>query len=1003
MSAPAVLAPEFALDQFQIDAIDAIDAGSSVLVSAPTGAGKTLIAEHAIGRALSSGRRAFYTTPVKALSNQKFNDLVALHGKAQVGLLTGDNSIQPDAPVVVMTTEILRNMIYENDRRLSELSWVILDEVHYLADHYRGAIWEEILISTPEHVRFVCLSATISNSEEFGEWLAATRGDVAVITTSDRPVPLKSLHMVTDTKAGTVVFPPLDGKGNPHPNGKQIERKRHANIDEFDDIYDERPAWRYHSPDPRRVIAHLQKRGMLPALFFIFSRDGCDQAARTAAAAQSVDITPAEQHRIAEIAHHRLSALTAEERTALKVDEWVASIQTGVASHHAGLVPVFKETVEQAFIEGLIKVVFATETLAIGMNMPARTAVIARLTKYNGTGHDYLTPLQYTQIIGRAGRRGIDTEGHAITLWSPHVPFAKVAELSKSRSFRLVSAFRPHYNMAANLINRFARNEAEALLSRCYAQFQRNQQIQDKTRGWQEQRKEHAEDLRIIDEAPAVVAEYMNLLKRALPYLRSESGRLKRGAVIADMADPTCAPVLVFVDKAIVNKTTFLRFIASDGTPKVLHLSDITSPFQIVGWVDVPAELEWSSSDLAGEVTDNLHQGTKLKYPSSKRWKAGSPPRLLAMHPLNNDPLKRQRLVAAESVERRGAALDKRERRILSESKANNTVVTDFQSIVRVLEQRGHLADWRLTDSGSLLSSVYHENDLLLAEALYHGCFTGLSDPELAAVVSVLTHEQRPRDTFTAPAYPSTGRSLESVTEIHRLHASLTATERKMGLTLTRPLSTGFFNHAYAWASGATLEAATGQVIIPGDFIRHIKMMADLLRQISKAATDPALARQARQVLRLVVRGIVATDSSWLPTAAPDQDALPEHEAAAPEHTGGSPALTTVLTTISSAKQPDPHRRTFSAPFPQRPNPVQPTDYNLSEMKVRGWTPAVIRDLLGKPDRTKRNPRYKRAAAMLLYSIDRVHEAEQSDTFAEHIQRREARAAARRQAKADQK
>ena len=465
-------------------------------MSAPTGAGKTVIAEHAIQQAMDAGADAVYTTPIKALSNQKFRDFQDMFGEGNVGLLTGDTTVAPSAPLLVMTTEVLRNLMYSeaSASRLDAVAWVVLDEVHYLQDAERGSVWEEIIIHAPGHIKFVCLSATVSNASQFGAWIRERREDTLdVIVSDERPVPLTHLHLVYDESISQFRrIPLITGAGKPDLEASSLidsapRRLKTEWDDEWDDCeeedYDEDEdeyyihrheysgAWRFGTPSAPAVIQSLKRSQYLPALFFIFSRDGCDRAVKESMQAKMELTNEDERRRIREIVTDRLSLLSAEDLKALGVSQWSKAIESGIAAHHAGVLPLLKETVEYCFDAGLVKVLFATETMALGVNMPARTVVIGKLTKWNGQGHAPLSPMQYSQISGRAGRRGIDSEGHVVSLWSPYVQVSGVARLAASKQFSLKSSFTPNYNMAIRLVRRFDRNIAESFLKGSYAYF----------------------------------------------------------------------------------------------------------------------------------------------------------------------------------------------------------------------------------------------------------------------------------------------------------------------------------------------------------------------------------------------------------------------------------------------------------------------------------------------------------------------------------------------------
>ncbi|MGI8757188.1 MAG: DEAD/DEAH box helicase, partial [Acidimicrobiales bacterium] len=461
-------AQPFTLDRFQVEAMASVDAGHNVLVAAPTGAGKTVVASHAVDQALATGRRAFYTTPIKALSNQKYADLVRIHGPDRVGLLTGDTAINPGAAVVVMTTEVLRNMVY-GGATLGDLAWVVLDEVHYLQDTYRGPVWEEVIIHTPPHVRFVCLSATVSNAEELAGWISAVRGSTDTVVEHERPVELVNHFLTYDKATGDLVQVPTLIGGRANPEGDRFDAPAPTARHER---YRARGRHRWGTPRRGEVVDHLAAADLLPAIFFIFSRKGCDDAARAVLDEGFRVTTPQERIRIRAIAEHHVEHLADDDLAVLDYDRWLAGLEAGAAAHHAGMVPPFKEAVEACFVEGLVKVVFATETLALGINMPARSVVIESLSKFTGEHHEDLSPSQYTQFTGRAGRRGLDPVGHALVLWSPWYGFDKVAALASSREFVLRSAFRPTYNMVVNLVRRYEQADAHELLGRSFAQYQ---------------------------------------------------------------------------------------------------------------------------------------------------------------------------------------------------------------------------------------------------------------------------------------------------------------------------------------------------------------------------------------------------------------------------------------------------------------------------------------------------------------------------------------------------
>ncbi|BDI22643.1 RNA helicase [Herbiconiux sp. L3-i23] len=485
----------FEMDPFQEASCRSLEKGRSVLVAAPTGAGKTLVAEFAAFLAMRGSRsKLFYTAPMKALSNQKFNELVDEYGPDEVGLLTGDTNVNAGARLVVMTTEVLRNMLYAGSALLDDLEYVVMDEVHYLADRFRGAVWEEVIIHLPEHVRLVSLSATVSNAEEFGDWLQAVRGDTDVIVSEERPVPLDQ-HVLVRSKlvdlfdTQSALDAASAGKAATHrvnPELVQLARYGSRTVGgRGNDVGRRHP--RAPRPDSGRMdrsemISMLGERTLLPAIFFIFSRAGCDAAVRQVMRA-GVRLTDAEERgEIRAIVEERCRTLLDEDLAVLGYWEWMEGLLSGVAAHHAGLLPAFKEVVEELFQRKLVKVVFATETLALGINMPARTVVLEKLEKFNGEARVPITSGEYTQLTGRAGRRGIDVEGHAVIQWSDGLDAQAVAALASRRSYPLNSSFRPTYNMAVNLIEQFGRARTREILESSFAQFQADRAVVDLAR-----------------------------------------------------------------------------------------------------------------------------------------------------------------------------------------------------------------------------------------------------------------------------------------------------------------------------------------------------------------------------------------------------------------------------------------------------------------------------------------------------------------------------------------
>ncbi|MCU1414855.1 MAG: helicase [Microbacteriaceae bacterium] len=473
----------FDLDPFQLGACAALEGGDSVLVAAPTGAGKTIVAEFAVFLAMQEpAAKVFYTAPMKALSNQKFQEFVAEYGADDVGLLTGDTNINSGARIVVMTTEVLRNMLYADSDLLRDLSFVVMDEVHYLADRFRGAVWEEVIIHLPQSVRMVSLSATVSNAEEFGDWLQAVRGETTVIVSEERPVPLDQ-HILVRSKFLDL----FDASGTNRVNPELVQLVRSGgggrggppNVRQRRGAYNARGNQNEGRMSRPQIVELLGGRNLLPAIFFIFSRVGCDAAVSQVLRAGVRLTTSEERDEIRAIVEERCRTILDEDLAVLGYWEWLDGLQRGVAAHHAGMLPAFKEVVEELFQKKLVKAVFATETLALGINMPARTVVLEKLEKFNGEARVPITPGEYTQLTGRAGRRGIDVEGHSVIQWQDGLDPQAVASLASRRTYPLNSSFSPTYNMAVNLIEQFSRERARDILESSFAQFQADRAVVD--------------------------------------------------------------------------------------------------------------------------------------------------------------------------------------------------------------------------------------------------------------------------------------------------------------------------------------------------------------------------------------------------------------------------------------------------------------------------------------------------------------------------------------------
>ncbi|CAN5306503.1 DEAD/DEAH box helicase [soil metagenome] len=886
---------DFPLDHFQRVATQALTEDRSVLVAAPTGAGKTLVGEYAMWLALQRGQKAFYTTPIKALSNQKFTDLRRVHGDDRVGLLTGDNVINGEAPLVVMTTEVLRNMLYEQSPTLRGLGFVVLDEVHYLADRERGAVWEEVLIQLPPEVLIAALSATVSNAEEFGAWLADVRGGCDVVISELRPVPLEHHYAINDKlypvfrsgAAGAggrkadkdeVVKANQARAGRPNPEIVMMERRSGTRNRVTRSGRRVASGERLRAPRRTDMTQLLAERKWLPAITFIFSRQACNDAVDQVVGSGTVLTTAEERLQIRRIIDRRTGDLPVEDLEVLGYGPWARALERGVAAHHAGLVPVFKETVEELFTAGLVKMVFATETLALGINMPARTVVIERLEKWNGQRHELLTPGQFTQLTGRAGRRGLDTLGHAVVSYQRDVEFDVVAGLVGRRTEPLISRFAPSYNMAVNLLRRQGVDEAVALLERSFAQFQADGQSVGRVA-------EIAKNSAALEGYAARMhsgagdfEEYWGL-RRELSRIEADGAKARRGrrtAAVEQALDALRPGDVIMLPGGRRGSLQMAAVIATSpsksGTPLATVVSDdrrssrvgpreFEAPPVPVGSIRLPASGSHRQPAYRKAVQRALFDVTPASDgagvpieadPDLARQVADLRQRMKA-HPVHSDP----QLHEVEVWARRHDELrDKTDRLERSLRHRTRTLVTRFTAIVDLLQHLGYLDDGpNPTGEGLRLAALYAETDLVLAECLRWGVFDGLTPAEMAALASVFTFESRSPEQQVV-RIPTT-RLQDAVDTVEGHLARVSELETAHALPSTRDLDAGLMEVVHRWASGADLDDALGTSdLTPGDFVRSVKMAADLVRQI-RDTTDGEVRATARAANQALVRGVV--------------------------------------------------------------------------------------------------------------------------------------------------
>ena len=927
----------FELDDFQVDACQALEDGRGVLVAAPTGAGKTVVGEFAVHLALAYGTKAFYTTPIKALSNQKYADLARRHGAENVGLLTGDTTINGEAPVVVMTTEVLRNMLYAGSATLDRLAYVVMDEVHYLADRFRGPVWEEVIIHLADHVQLVSLSATVSNAEEFGDWLEMVRGDTAVVVSERRPVPLWQHVAVSapehtarhtggrprllDLYAGHVdptdpgVNPPInpdlqelfrvagrrptgggsDGRRGPGDRGYRGRGGRGGPGGSL--------APQRRTPPRFAVVDSLDADALLPAIYFIFSRAGCEGAVQQCLAAGLRLTSPQEEAEIRGVVEERTATIPPEDLDVLGYWAWMQALARGIAAHHAGLLPVFKETVEHLFARGLVKVVFATETLALGINMPARSVVLEKLIKWDGTAHQPVTPGEYTQLTGRAGRRGIDVEGHAVVVDHTGLDPVALAGLASRRLYPLRSSFRPTYNMAVNLVAQVGHDRAREVLETSFAQFQADRGVV----GLAKQAQAHAEALAGYEQAMTCdvgdFAEYMGI-RRAISDREKELSRaasgarraeavasfegLKRGDVVEVPSGRRRGYVLV-LDPGLDERGfdgPRPTVLTQEKQVKKLTLADAPGGVTVVARVKIPkafnARRPDARRDLASTMRNALgafrddagHRGGHAPRPGhgpGRKSDAASDRELqslraaLRAHPCHACPDREDHARWAERYEQLAAEHRRLVQRIEGRT---GTVARTFDRTCRVLETLRYLdrqpsGELQVTDDGRWLRRVYAENDLLLAECLRRGAWDGLDAAGLAAAVSTVVYSGR-REDATEPYVPGGphGRLAQALDATTRVWSEVTDLEETHGLDATGALDLGIVGPVHRWANGKGLDAVLrGTDLAAGDFVRWCKQVIDVLDQLAQAAPKPALRATARKAQAAVLRGVVAYSS----------------------------------------------------------------------------------------------------------------------------------------------
>ena len=873
----------FTFDEFQRQACAALDGDRDVLVAAPTGSGKTVVGEYAVHRALQGGGKCFYTTPIKALSNQKYLDLVARYGHGTVGLLTGDVSVSSEAPVVVMTTEVLRNMLYAASPTLSGLQAVVMDEVHYLADRERGPVWEEVIITLPPSVRLVSLSATVSNAEEFGQWLQTVRGPTDVVVSERRPVPLWQ-HVMVGTRLHDLFVDESQQRVNPElvRLARELGRQEKPG-DRRSARGGRRPGSGGRHLVPRRaeVVERLERTSLLPAIVFVFSRAGCDAAVEQVVADGLHLTTPAEAAAIDAHVSDVGRRLSHDDRSALGFEAWRRALRRGVAAHHAGLLPLFKQTVEALFSRGLVKVVYATETLALGINMPARSVVLERLVKWNGEQHADVTAGEYTQLTGRAGRRGIDVEGHAVVAWHAGLDPVALGGLASTRTYPLRSSFRPSYNMAVNLVHQAGRDRARRLLESSFAQFQtdqaavalssRRRRLEEAVQGYREamtcDRGEFAEYMRMRRDLSGLergqsrrrraesTAQRQADVRSWRPgdVLRVPAGRSRGLVVVLAPASGSAQMPLVLTETRQVRR---------------LSASDLRRPPTRLTSVRIPRGFDSGGPGARRALVSRMREAARaLAEPSSTEGE----PRVdadvselrerLRHHPCHGCPDREEH---ARWAERLHEVQREHDRLVARLERRAGSLAASFDRVCSVLDTMGYLDGDQVTADGQRLRSLFGDLDLVAAECLRLGVWRALDPPDLAACVSTLTFTSR-GDEPAAGLDPPSAAARQALDQMRTLSADLRALELEHRVDPLREIDTGFARVAHRWTAGHGLAAVLAEAdatagLRAGDVVRAMRQMLDMLDQVAGCADDD-VATTARRAASAARRGVVAYES----------------------------------------------------------------------------------------------------------------------------------------------
>ncbi|MBF2005133.1 MAG: RNA helicase [Chlorogloeopsis fritschii C42_A2020_084] len=866
----------FELDKFQQDAIASLNAGRSVVVCAPTGSGKTLVGEYAIYRALARGKRVFYTTPLKALSNQKLRDFREQFGFDLVGLLTGDASINRDAPILVMTTEIFRNMLYgtpigQVGISLVDVEAVVLDECHYMNDRQRGTVWEESIIYCPREVQLVALSATVANSEQLTDWLNQVHGPTDLIYSDFRPVPL-------DFHFGNLkgLFPLLN-QDKTQINPRLLKRGKKK---EFEKGKGNR---RPEAPSINFILSHLQERDMLPAIYFIFSRRGCDKAV-----AEVGEMWLVNEHEAQQLRRQIDEFLTRNPEAGRSGH--IAPLYRGIAAHHAGILPAWKVLVEELFQQGLIKVVFATETLAAGINMPARTTVISSISKRTDTGHRMLTASEFLQMAGRAGRRGMDTVGHVVTLQTPFEGAEHAAALALKKPDPLVSHFTPSYGMVLNLLQIHTLDEARELIERSFGQYLANLHLKPKQQYIEERKAEFSqiqEQIAAIEESE--IASYEKLRQRLkveqklLKTLKEQAQQARQEELAMMLSFAVSGTLLSLKGKnitvstpvtaVIVGKTQgsgqfpYLVCLGTDNRWYVATTADVVDLYGELPRLDVPANLlpppemplkpgqsRRGNEETAAIAKQIPEPSESLNMPAEV---AEQLQRVVALqeqleaHPLHQAgnvatvfKRKARAIELAAEIEELQAQVEQQSQRHWEE----------FLNLIEILQYFECLDNLVPTQLGQVAAAIRGENELWLGLALASGEFDNLDPHHLAAAVAALVTETPRPDSKVR--FDVSNEVAEALAKLRGIRRKMFQLQRRYDVALPIWLEFELIALVEKWALGMDWnELCENTSLDDGDVVRILRRTLDLLSQIPHVPyLSETLQRNAYRAMQLIDR-----------------------------------------------------------------------------------------------------------------------------------------------------